>query len=156
MQSKNLTQASSIVSALPEPSSPHKYKPTKSTCPASTPFTTIYVTSSPTVITVTSYVYQTFPTTATLPRSCPTFTTIVDHPNPATSCKFNASTCTVLECLAISTITKPCNTDSCCPSTIPTSTLYQDCPTACPTGCGGTSWTAIQPPCPTVAPSPPA
>jgi len=140
----------SLASAFPGPEANPKHGPT--TCPASTPVTSIYVTTSSTII--TSYVVQTFHTTATLARSCPTFQTIVDFPDPATSCAFDTSTCIVLECEAISTITKPCNTDTCCPTPIPTQTLYQDCPSACPSGCGGTTWEAIQPPCPTVAPSP--
>ncbi|KAF2102577.1 hypothetical protein NA57DRAFT_71566 [Rhizodiscina lignyota] len=154
--------ASMFVSALPEPEPNYKpfptYDPTPNnpTCPASTPFTTVYVSSFQVVDTlvVTRYVSTTVKTTATLKRSCPTFQTIVDYPDPRTKCAFNSKTCTVPLCLAISTLTKPCNTDPCCPSTIPTQTLYQPCPTGCPTGCGGTTWEALQPPCPTIAPSP--
>ena len=144
------------MSAHPEPEAKHTGHVTTVTCPASTPFTTIFVTSSPTVVSYTSYVTQTFPTTATLARSCPTFSTTVDSTDPATRCSFDTGTCIVLECEAISTIFKPCNLDSCCPSTLPTETVFQPCPTACPTGCGGTTWVAIQPPCATMAPSPTA
>lgn len=91
-------------------------KSSSDACPASTPFTTIFVTSSATVVTVlsTSYVYETFPTTATVPRSCPTFYSPTDRTNPATSCAFETSTCTIEECLAISTVYPPCELDTCC------------------------------------------
>lgn len=130
------------------------------TCPASTPFTTIYITTyetiRPTTVTttydVTEMITRTVPTTATIARSCPSWYTEVGTPAPWQSCTFNTLTCITLACLEIRTRTAVCQTitDPCCTRTV-TDTLYADCPTACPTGCGGTSYTTITLPCPTTA-----
>lgn len=147
---------SAFVSAHPaeEYSRPPK-SPRTSTliCPASTPFTTIYVTTISTV--VTTYATITLPTTATLARSCPTYYTEVGTPAPWASCTFNTKTCTTLDCLYLKTITMPCQMtiDPCCTRTA-TDTLYRDCPTKCPSGCG-TSWTMVSGSCgtPTAVPT---
>ncbi|KAJ9618497.1 hypothetical protein H2203_009094 [Taxawa tesnikishii (nom. ined.)] len=189
---------SSLVAAAPEPWTKYKSSssgapcgtctdnvptpgPTAPTCPASTPFTTSYITTIPSVytsmsgsyftkttvitttttslitgvadylVTGTSYITSAVPTVYTLPRSCPDRPTTTLEPS---NCPFNTATCITLACVSLTTVTARCPTatDPCCTNSA-LQTAIKRCPTACPSGCA--TWTeTVQPPCATVMPTP--
>ena len=127
--SKILTDSSPqvlFVSARPAeeyPRPPKSSRTTTLTCPASIPFTTIYVTTISTV--VTTYATFTLPTTATLTRNYLTYYTEVGTPAPWASCTFNTKTRTTFDCLYLKMITMSCQMtiDPCCTRTA-TNMLY--------------------------------
>ncbi|KAF2838664.1 hypothetical protein M501DRAFT_992625 [Patellaria atrata CBS 101060] len=151
-----LLSVANTVLALPEPDAITPSAPTippyTPTCPASTPFTTISLTTITKRYTtvITTSVVKTVPTTATLPRSCPSWYTEIDTPPPWTTCSFNTATCITLACIEIRTRTTTCHstTDPCCTRTV-TDTSFAACPTACPTSCGSTSYVTATLPCST-------